>query len=316
MKAAKLISVLITTRNRCEHLRKTLESLKNIDWIDCSLSELIVVDNNSTDNTSATVNEFKKGYPVELIYVHESRTGQSYARNTAMEIASGELFVWTDDDVVPPHDWISKMLRPLQSGEAQGVAGLIRMAPYLERPWMTRTHYDRLSDTRHMGDDKMWVMVGANMAFTRDVLKQVPAFDPELGPGALGFYDDSLFSRQMLEIGMKIATVNNSIVEHHLSQDRLLRKSWLDNGKKMGRSTAYGYYHWEHGDTKNAKIKKIFYKSALALFRIIKPPHGLEVEGCDRREIRLFQHYQYWDMIDSLIGSPFKYDKHGLVKKL
>jgi GT2 family glycosyltransferase len=233
-----------------------------------------------------------------------------------MASADGELFVWTDDDVIPPHDWLNVMTAPLQSGEAQGVAGRIRMAPVLERSWMLRTHYDRLSDTRFMGDEKMWVMVGANMAFSRAVLSQVPAFDPELGPGALGFMDDSLFSRQMLTAGMKISTAIDSIVEHHLDEDRLLRKSWLENGRKMGQSTAYAYYHWEHGDVSRSKIQKIFYKSALTLFRLIKPPISLDSEGCDRREIRLFQHYQYWDLIESLIGSPYKYDKHGLVKKL
>ncbi|KAA6407127.1 MAG: hypothetical protein FRX48_09193 [Lasallia pustulata] len=51
-----------------------------------------------------------------------------------------------------------------------------------------------LASTEGLDPDAPKFMVGANMAFSRRVLEKVPSFDTELGPGALGFFDESLFS--------------------------------------------------------------------------------------------------------------------------
>ena len=196
------VSIIITTYNRAAQLSQTLDALDCIQVPDTYQVELIVVDNRSTDDTAQVIRERKlPNMAVQGIY--EPNPGQSHARNTGMAAAKGDIFLWTDDDVRPPKDWITAMCAPLLAGETQGVAGKIRMAAYLERPWMTRTHYDRLSDTRFMAAD-FGSMIGANMGFSREVLEKVPAFDPELGPGALGFMDDSLFALQMKAAGFHL----------------------------------------------------------------------------------------------------------------
>ena len=48
-------------------------------------------------------------------------------------------------------------------------------------------------------------LTGANMAFARRVLDKVPGFDRELGPGGLGFCDDTLFSLQLRTAGFRLA---------------------------------------------------------------------------------------------------------------
>ena len=196
------VSILICTRNRAAHLRETLLSLAGVDVPPGLSCELLVVDNASADDTAQAVQDARLPFPVRSVY--EARPGKGHAYNRAMTEARGGLFLWTDDDVRPPADWMGRMLAPLLSGAAHGVAGGIRMAPHLHRPWMEPFHHSLLASTEQLAAPVLSVMLGANMAFRRDVLQTVPAYDTELGPGALGFYDDSLFSMQMARAGLNI----------------------------------------------------------------------------------------------------------------
>ena len=242
------VSIIIATRNRASHLKQTLDAIADLRVLDNFRVELIVVDNGSTDETADVVSSAVSSN-ISLVYLQEKRLGQTYARNAGMNAAKSTIFLWTDDDVRPPLDWIEQMCLPIAKGEAMGVSGKIRTAPHLERLWMTRTHYDRLSDTRFMPED-FGSMIGANMAFHRDVLQRIDGFDTELGPGKLGFMDDSLFSFRMQEEGFKIVALPQVTVEHHFEPSRLLRRSWLQHGETAGRSIAFVHHHWDHKKVK------------------------------------------------------------------
>ena len=240
------VSILLCTRNRAAFLRETLSSLAGVQVPDGLSCELLVIDNGSTDDTAQVVQDaFLPQMP--LRYIVEARRGQAHARNTGMAEARGQFFLWTDDDVRPPADWIPRMLAPLLSGTADGVAGGIRMAPHLRRPWMEPFHHSLLASTEQLAAPELSVMLGANMAFRRDVLRTVPAYDPELGPGALGFYDDSLFSMQITRAGLTILSALDVTVEHHFDPSRLTRASFLHTARAVGRSQAYMAWHWYHG---------------------------------------------------------------------
>ena len=108
----------------------------------------------------------------------------SYARNTGMAAARGEVLLWTDDDVRPGRTWIEAMCRPILDRRADAVAGRIKLPDYLERPWLRPWHRVCLAvDAPTTGD---FDLIGANMAFARRVLEKVPAFDVEIGVGAWG----------------------------------------------------------------------------------------------------------------------------------
>ena len=189
--AVTAVSIILVTRNRAAHLKQTLEAISKLSVPPGFQVELVVVDNASTDETAQIVSSVEMG-AITLTYLYEAKPGKLTACNSALAVAKGAILVWTDDDVVPPQDWIGSLCLPILRGEAVGVVGKVRTAPHLEREWMTPVHYGRLSDTRFMEDYAC--LIGANMAFHRDVLQKVPEFDPELGPGKLCFMDDSLFS--------------------------------------------------------------------------------------------------------------------------
>lgn len=303
------VSIIITTRDRAAHLQQTLDAIAQLSVPSDFDVELVVVDNGSNDETSCVVSSAKMEN-LNLVYLYEAAPGQTNARNAGMRKAKGDIFLWADDDVRPPKDWIAQMCSPILCGEAMGVGGKIRMAPHLERAWMTRTHYDRLSDTRFMPED-FGSMIGANMAFHRDVLQRVPEFDTELGPGKLGFMDDSLFSFRMLEEGYKITALPLVLMEHHFEPSRLLRKSWLRHGEHSGRSQAYVHHHWDHKHMPLPILQLLIWNCALALFRVTHPLRVLESEGCHRYEIRMVQNISFIRQYLVERECPHKYQRES-----
>ena len=86
------ITVILCTYNRCKRLAKALESVAasalpaSVDW------EVLVVDNNSKDETRQVIEEFCERYPARFRYVFEPRQGKSNALNTGIREARGEIF--------------------------------------------------------------------------------------------------------------------------------------------------------------------------------------------------------------------------------
>src|SRR5688572_31003829 len=99
-------SVVIATFNRAQDLRGTLQSLAGLDadgpW------EVIVVDNNSPDDTRQVVASMAAGFPVELRYLFEREQGRSPALNAGIRAARGRIIATTDDDVRVERDWLTR----------------------------------------------------------------------------------------------------------------------------------------------------------------------------------------------------------------
>ena len=104
-------SVIIATYNRAVELVKTLESLKGLETTEPW--EVIIVDNNSTDNTREVVLAQVDSYPVPLRYVMEKEQGRSAALNAGIRLAKGEILAITDDDVRVEPDWLRNAARAL-----------------------------------------------------------------------------------------------------------------------------------------------------------------------------------------------------------
>lgn len=248
---APSLSIIICTRNRAESLRETLGSILCCAAPEGEAVEIVVVDNGSTDHTQSVVTELAglsgaSHGPFELRYIVEPTPGQAHARNRGMAEARGEVFLWTDDDVRVPTSWIVEMTRPLLRGDADAVAGEVRVPERLA----ARAHGTMLerwlflvAATCNIDFTAPDTMVGANMAFARRVLARVPSFDAALGPGprSLGFYDETHFCRRLRDAGFRLTGVAGpaAAVLHHFDPSRLDPKQLVETCFRMGRSEAY-----------------------------------------------------------------------------
>ncbi len=306
------LSLIICTCNRAGNLLQTLEALKSVNVPSALRAELIIVDNASTDGTAQIAKNFRSPN-LAVRYLHEPSPGQAKARNTGLQEAAGKIVLFTDDDVRPLPGWIEGMCAPIESGQAEAVAGGVVMAPHLHRPWMEPSHRAALADTSLLSPEAVPDLVGANMAFSRAVLSKVPRFDPALGPGALGFWDDTLFGRQLVQAGFRIAHCPQVQVEHHFQEFRLKGAAFADRAQKEGRSAAYVSYHWYHDNQRHALARLL--KAKLRLHALLrKKPSWEHAEGLSPTEAQARFFVSYFEQACAQKNQPRHYARQGLVK--
>lgn len=316
MASNSLISIILCTCNRAGPLQHVLRALEKVSLRSEWETELIVVDNSSKDDTAMAVKNAKLAN-MNIRYFHESRMGKGYALNAGLEQARGDVILFTDDDVVPSEDWAKQLIAPLLCGNCDAVTGRITLAQNLMRPWLTPAHKLWLASSDvaelHEGSREL---IGANMAFRRSILERVRAFDPELGPGALGLAEDTLFGWQLVEAGFKIGYAAEARVTHQPDASRLQRSTWLNEARKRGRSEAYLLYHWEHSDVRHPRLSQLYYFSKLQLRRLLQRPRPLESEGCPGWEMSYVLHMEKCKHFCLERRRPRNYARHGLIKRV
>lgn len=220
------VSVAICTWNRAELLAQTLGSLRDlrvphgVDW------ELLVVDNNSSDDTPAVIDAAASHLPI--LHLSESRPGLSYARNLAVAESHGEWILFTDDDVLVDAEWLTATLDAFRQLEADVVYG--RSLPRWETAppsWFSDLFMGKFALLDH-GDEPMVVTnslqkgFGLNHAFRRAALERIGGYRTDMGlrhgHGAGG--EDSEMFRRAHRAGLRIAYTPHSVVQHFIPTER------------------------------------------------------------------------------------------------
>ena len=133
------ISIVICTYNRALYIADAMESLYR-QTLQKDLFEVIVANNNSTDNTKDVCNEFLASHTdANFYYLEEKRQGASYARNTGAAIAKGELICFMDDDAIADDDYLERIVKFFEEHpDAGGLGGRI-IPKYIpaEPKWMS-----------------------------------------------------------------------------------------------------------------------------------------------------------------------------------
>lgn len=108
------VTVAVLTYNRSRLLRETLSCMVRQNY-PAGRWELIVVDNNSKDDTKDVVSSFfSAGTPPRLVV--ETQQGLDHGRNRAIDEARGEILVLADDDIIVEPDWLSEIVAPFSFG--------------------------------------------------------------------------------------------------------------------------------------------------------------------------------------------------------
>ncbi len=103
------VSVIIPVYNSAKTLWQCLESVLGQNYDNY---EVIVVDNNSTDDSKKIIKDLQKKTN-KIKYVFEEKIGRGLAKNTGVTKAIGEIIVMTDADCVVPKNWIAELIKPI-----------------------------------------------------------------------------------------------------------------------------------------------------------------------------------------------------------
>ena len=137
------LSVAIRTFNSARHLPQLLKALHAQANVDGLAWEVVIVDNNSTDDTVEIIRQFAAQWQIcPLRHVVESRQGASYARQRAIAEAAGSWVAFLDHDNIPDENWVAAAHRFAQAHPQAAAFGGQIHARYESPP---PQHFERIA---------------------------------------------------------------------------------------------------------------------------------------------------------------------------
>lgn len=238
-----MISVLICTRNRAEALHVTLADLFVKGNVDEPRWEVLVVDNDSNDETKTVCEDFEKRYPRIFRRIVEQRRGLSHARNRGITHSHGNIIAWLDDDASVTPQYVASIRETFGTNDVDGVQGRILLDCEGGRPDWLGTAPSQFLCLRDYGENCFeWNdnLAGVNMLMRASVFHELGGFSPQLGAGtAVGFAEDSEFTVRMRRAGKKMIYAPQIMVRHRLPMGRITPVSIRKRFFLCGRSNAY-----------------------------------------------------------------------------
>ena len=240
------ITVILCTYNRCQSLAKALGSVAvstlptSIEW------EVLVVDNNSRDQTREVVQDFCDRYPGRFRYLFEPRPGKSFALNSGIRESRGEILAFMDDDVTVEPTWLQNLTAALDGDQWAGAGGRIVLRWPASLPnWLSvdgpyARHPFPGFDQGHEARELIGPPFGTNMAFRRKLFEKYGGFRTDLGPepGSEIRAEDTEFGRRVVAAGERLRYEPSAVVYHPVPEDRIGKKFFLKWRFDYGRGDA------------------------------------------------------------------------------
>ena len=200
---APRISVVICTYNGAATLRECLEGVLTLHYPNY---EVVVVSDGSTDDSAQIASSYEG-----VMAIQTPQRGLAAARNTGMEVASGELIAYIDDDAVPDPDWLTHLAMTFASGPFAAVGGPNVLPP--DSSVVAQCVANAPGGPTHVliSDREAEHIPGCNMAIRKAALEQIGGFDPQFRAAG----DDVDVCWRLLDSGERIAFSPGAVVLHH-----------------------------------------------------------------------------------------------------
>jgi glycosyltransferase involved in cell wall biosynthesis len=224
------ISAVVCTYSNASLLRRTLDSLIK-QTLPPQEYEIIVVDNNSTDNTPEVVREFQEQYSHQIHYVLETTQGLSAARNTGIRQSSGPIISFIDDDAEADPNWLAAVVEAFrQNPDAWGVGGNTFAIWDAKRPaWLTDDFLADLSIQDRGPEERKLTrrehILGTNCSFRREVFTEIGNFSTDLGRVGKSLLagEEAELCRRIHLKGRSMYHIPDVVVFHHVTPERMTR---------------------------------------------------------------------------------------------
>jgi GT2 family glycosyltransferase len=246
------LTVIICTWNRAALLDESLATIASMDVPADLRWEVVVVDNNSSDETPQVVERRARTFPTILRYILEPRQGKSWAMNAGLNAASSPVVVFADDDIRVARGWLAAACAAFREHpDIAYVGGPVTpiwdgacprwFAQTGKALWGTVAILDYGSEP-FVFEERRKIPLGANFAIRRLMVQQIGGFDPSLGRNAgsvlLGQELPEFFARSR-SAGFRGRYLPEMSVEHHVPARRLradyARRWWYGKGVSRAR---------------------------------------------------------------------------------
>lgn len=226
------ISIIICTYNRCELLINTLNSLKKLETFKEFDYEVLVIDNNSIDNTNKIIINYERIFEGKLRYFIEKSQGLSFSRNRGILESKGEIIAFTDDDCIVDNKWLIGIYKSFIPQDVKCVGGRIVPIWEIAKPrWLIKELYGRLAlldygnESFQISDEK-YNIFGANMAFRKTLFANNCFFNTKLGRRGNRLFsgEDSAVISKIVKSKEKVIYQADILVQHFISKDRMNKK--------------------------------------------------------------------------------------------
>lgn len=248
------IDIAICTWNRAELLSDTLQSIRRVTIPEGITTRIVVINNNSTDNTIERVRAFEEqlaedaniNHRLSVVLQTEPQQGHTFSRNRAIGVADGDLMLWTDDDVIVDSNWLNSYVRASANQDEAFWGGKIIPKFIPEKPAWIEENWDVLKGCfaeRDLGLEPAELKpeqlpYGANFAIRTSVQKKF-LYNVELGrreDHVLGEDEIEMFQR-LLAAGYRGSWVPESSLFHIIGQNRAneayVRDYFIGQGKAL-----------------------------------------------------------------------------------
>lgn len=235
------VTVMIAARNEEERIHLTIEDILAQDYPK-ALTEIIIVDDHSTDNTAKIIAGYA-GRGVILLQLNEAEPLNSYKKKAiakAISISTGELMVATDADCRMGPKWLSSVVGYFEAEQPVMISSPVIF--FEEKSLFERLQTLEFSfligvGASFIGNKRAWTCNGANLAYRKDIFYEVGGF---AGIDELASGDDELLLQKVTErFPGKIGFLNykNAVVYTHAKSNL---KSFLQQRRRWAsKSTKY-----------------------------------------------------------------------------
>lgn len=236
VKRTPSFSIIVCTYNRAAQLVRTFNALNALEVPAGIEAQLVVVNNNSSDDTASVCRRFGASSRLDFVCCEEPKPGLSNARNCGIAAARGDIVIFTDDDITMPSDWLKEYADTFARTGADCVFGRIVPDWGLQGPppWYDDT-FSMIFGKLDYGEQELTVTTrrheffGANFAIAKDVVVDYGGFDPALGrtPDKLYISEERKLFLHLLADKRKMVYSPTILVRHHVSE-RMRSKAYIE----------------------------------------------------------------------------------------
>jgi glycosyltransferase involved in cell wall biosynthesis len=226
------VSIVLPTYNRAGELEGAVNSaLQQTE--PAGNYEILIVDNNSTDNTAELIESLTSIHRGRIRAITERRQGVSHARNAGIAAVTAPIVAFFDDDVHVAPNWIATIRRTFsENPDIDCIGGKVLPdwgAP--PPPWLTRTHWAPLA-LQDLGDQPVIVssanplgLISANLACRRTLIDRVGGFSTRLQrvKDGIGSLEDDEWIRRVWQSGACALYVPDLVAHTVVPSSRLTR---------------------------------------------------------------------------------------------